>query len=251
MRDFFCGLDHILLVADVNQPILHKHWAKHIAISLGDRIEATVGGNEIICNGIMINSNVMHGVSCASQRHLVFSFEDISGISREIGRKYLSKNDYYLMDQATVDKVRELFNLYSPVDNVGNYYKFYDGVLDLLGLACGRSGISDGRIVRAVDLIREKKEIDHDIVGEVLGSIHVSRSRLSHLFKEQARISLSSYLAMVKLEKAYKYITDGSSVTDAALMAGFDSASHFAATSRSMIGLSARNMIDNSIFVAV
>ena len=62
---------------------------------------------------------------------------------------------------------------------------------------------------------------------------------------------LNSYLAMIKLEKAYRYLLDGNSVTDAALMAGFNSASHFAVTSKSMTGLSAGNMSRSGIFITV
>lgn len=90
MHDIYFGIDHILSVADFNQPDIHKHWAKHIAIGLDHSIEIIVKNEKIVCEGIIINSNVMHTIYCNSQRHFVFSFEDASNIAREIKKKNIS-----------------------------------------------------------------------------------------------------------------------------------------------------------------
>ncbi len=106
-----------------------------------------------------------------------------------------------MLDQATVDQVKEAFTLHDPLSNLKSYYQFYDSMLDLLGLPCDQDIPQDGRIIRAVNLIKGKEEIGYDIIGDILRATHISQSRLSHLFKEQAGMPLNSYLAMIKLEK--------------------------------------------------
>lgn len=251
MHDIYFGIDHILSVADFNQPDLHKHWAKHIAIVLDNSIEFIVGNKKIVSGGIIINSNVMHTICCNSQRYFVFSFEEASNIAREIEKKYLLKSDYCLLDHTVIESVRQKFDVKSLKISKESYLETYYEILHVLGLHHNRFLIHDKRIIQVLDFIKEREEIDHNTIKEILELIHVSQSRLSHLFKEQAGTPLNSYLAMMKLEKAYQYLFRGNSVTDAALMAGFDSASHFAATSKNMIGLSAKSMSHSSNFIIV
>lgn len=251
MHDFYFGVDHILSVADFNQPDLHKHWAKHIAIGLDNPIEFIVGNKKIVSDGIIINSNIMHTICCNSQRHFVFSFEEASNISREIGKKYLLKSNYCPLDNTVIESIRQKFDVKSLKISKKSYFKTYNEMLNILGLHHNQFMINDERIIQVLDFIKGREEIDHNTINEILELIHVSQSRLSHLFKEQVGTPLNSYLAMMKLEKAYQYLFRGNSVTDAALMAGFDSASHFAATSKNMIGLSAKSMSHSSNFIIV
>lgn len=242
MRHIYLGSDHILSVTDFNQPDLHKHWAKHVAISLEQKIEVVVEKNKIRCNGIIINSNVVHAVSCISQKHLVFTFEEASNIAKEIDRKYLLKSNFYLLDESLVENIKREFYLHDMVNIAKDYYQTYNSILNLLGLQRNQSSINDARINQALEIIRRKEEINNNVIPEILKMINISQSRLSHLFKEQVGVSLNSYLVMIKLEKAYRYISEGQNFTNAALMAGFDSASHFASTSKYMIGFSAKKI---------
>ncbi|MDZ7548901.1 helix-turn-helix transcriptional regulator, partial [Clostridium perfringens] len=78
-----------------------------------------------------------------------------------------------------------------------------------------------------------------------------SESRISHLFKKQIGIPLKSYIVLCNLKKAYIYLLDNGSITDAAMKAGFDSPSHFAYTSKKLTGMSAKNIRKDSVFLKV
>jgi methylphosphotriester-DNA--protein-cysteine methyltransferase len=64
-------------------------------------------------------------------------------------------------------------------------------------------------------------------------------------------IPLKSYLTLHQLEKAYQDILNGNSITDAAMNAGFDSPSHFAATVKRLMGLPTRRALKDSRFLKV
>lgn len=56
---------------------------------------------------------------------------------------------------------------------------------------------------------------------------------------------------MDKLQKAFYLILHGMDITTAALEAGFDSPSHLAATSKRLLGMSAREIKKDSVFLKV
>jgi AraC-like DNA-binding protein len=81
-------------------------------------------------------------------------------------------------------------------------------------------------------------EIPENAVPLLCQKVYLSQSRLSHLFKEVTGISLSRYLAMEKMRKGYIHFQKHGNITEAAMHAGFDSPSHFAATCKRMFGIS-------------
>lgn len=82
-------------------------------------------------------------------------------------------------------------------------------------------------------------------------SVCLSSSRLSHLFRKQIGIPLKSYLLFHQLEKAFEALLNGTNVSGAAMLAGFDSPSHFAATVKKWMGISAHASIKDSEFLKV
>ncbi|WP_372238253.1 helix-turn-helix domain-containing protein [Paenibacillus sp. FSL R7-0273] len=122
--------------------------------------------------------------------------------------------------------------------------------MKLFGLDNVQTGISDTRIQDLITLIRDCRDSEHS-VGEFANQLGLSGSRLSHLFKENTGTSLSGYIVLHKLQKAVYLIFNGAPITEAAMEAGFDSPSHFAATSKRMLGMSAREIRRDSVFLKV
>ena len=108
----------------------------------------------------------------------------------------------------------------------------------------------DGRIIDFLNKLEDCSCFDHS-VDRFAEELSVSTSRLSHLFSEQVGISLKSYLTLHQLERAYQDILEGSGITEAAMNAGFDSPSHFAATVKRLMGLPTRRTLKDSRFLKV
>ncbi|MCW6078012.1 helix-turn-helix domain-containing protein [Clostridium sporogenes] len=98
------------------------------------------------------------------------------------------------------------------------------------------------RIEKILSYISGLKTIEHSIVDDLTKQIYLSKSRLLHLFREQTGMTLHSYLAFEKLRKTYKYFCEGRNITEACMLAGFDSASHCASTCKRMFGISLRDV---------
>lgn len=78
---------------------------------------------------------------------------------------------------------------------------------------------------------------------EIAARVYLSESRLTHLFKENAGISLKSYLVIRRLEKAYRFITSGGRMTRAAHESGFASSAHLAYTCKKLTGISVSEVL--------
>ena len=78
----------------------------------------------------------------------------------------------------------------------------------------------------------------HHFPSSISRAVCLSESRLSHLFKQEAGISLHLYLSNMKLERAFYLIPTGKPMTAICMEAGFSSPSHMSDISRKLYGLS-------------
>lgn len=106
------------------------------------------------------------------------------------------------------------------------------------------------RSIELLELLQNCDCYDHTIEN-FSKKVYLSSSRLSHLFREQIGVPLKSYILFHQLERAFTALLNGSNITDAAMIAGFDSPSHFAATVKKWMGMSVSASIKDSEFLKV
>ncbi len=237
MSKIFKSYDSMMILADYKNPEPHKHLAAHIIISLGGEMEWKIEKENVKCRGICIDSNIIHTGVMSKEGSIVFLFTEISRYAASIKKKYLKGNPYVVLNDDVVDRM------------VKEYQKHDDGkeILDAKLLAqCGVDNLDNNeyeeRIEKILTYINELKTIEHSIVDDLCNQVYVSKSRLSHLFKEQTGMTLHSYLAFEKLHKTYGYFCEGRNITDACILAGFDSSSHCSSTCKRMFGISLRDV---------
>jgi len=246
MTDIFCAIDHILLYADYSDPQIHRHWAKHIFISLNGQMNCIIEGQKVECEGIMLSSNVFHTIE-SKGKVLVYLFDETTDVAKIMEETYLKNSKYKVIKLSEVQKVRAVWNeSMSNLNNFknisGSYLNTHKKVLEVIKLDTTRSYIDDDRIKKALHLLWNRKGIDEGIIEELAKMVFLSQSRFSHLFKEQTNIPLNSYLVIMKAVKAYQYMLEGKSITEASIHAGFNSPSHFATTSKSIFGINANEL---------
>lgn len=67
-------------------------------------------------------------------------------------------------------------------------------------------------------------------------------------FREQVGILLKSYIQFHQMQKAFLTLLNGKNITEAAMLAGFDTPSHFAAVTKRMMGMPASISLEDSVF---
>ena len=94
---------------------------------------------------------------------------------------------------------------------------------------------ADPRILRAIDLIRERLDDRVTLTG-LAKELNVSPSRLRHLFVEEVGLPFRTYVLWQRLQRVLSGIGT-ENLTHAALAAGFADAAHMTRTFHRMLGL--------------
>ncbi len=94
------------------------------------------------------------------------------------------------------------------------------------------------RALEAAAYMKSAPALEQLTIRNVARAVHLSPSRLTHLFRRDTGISPSLYLANLKLERAFYLLDTGRSLTQVCMDAGFATPSHMADTSRKLYGMS-------------
>jgi len=93
------------------------------------------------------------------------------------------------------------------------------------------------RVRSLLRTIRENGVGDGTSLRYLASTVGLSPSRLMHVFTSSLGIPLRPYLAWMRVQHAAIGIVTGSSLSDAALAAGFSDAAHMSRTFRRMLGI--------------
>jgi AraC-like DNA-binding protein len=74
-------------------------------------------------------------------------------------------------------------------------------------------------------------------VEALADSIHLSPTRLVHLFKEQTGVPIRRFRQWHRMKAVAALVAAGENLTDAALNAGFSDSAHFSRAFRNMFGM--------------
>lgn len=233
MTDTLFEYDHILMRSEYRTPDIHSHIALHLIVGLGGGLHCMAAGDEFDAEAVFIASDVPHTAYSDSGEMLVFLFDSTSRYAYEINRRFLHGDSYACLDPERVKNIISLWKAHQ--DSVCDA----DGaILEYLSLSKSGEVKLDERVAEVLAILKELDEVPKDAVSCLCSRVCLSGSRLSHLFKENLGISLSRYLAWEKMRKGYIHYRQTGNITEAAMRAGFDSPSHFAATCKRMFGIS-------------
>lgn len=223
--------DHILLFSE-KTPNKHKHFAKHLIFGVDGNLECAIGDKKVICRGICIESNVLHTVLTQNTKRIILLIDETSEIACSISYKFLRGQKYKIIDEEIVNQVSTYYYKYKDTEELDKK------ILSICDIQNFAQVTYDDRVIKVIDEIDRTESIQKDIFDKLSNIACLSQSRLSHLFREQVKISLASFLVMAKMHKTYNYYMRGENLTTASIHAGFDSSSHFSATCKKMFGLS-------------
>jgi len=242
LKEAFWSFDHLLISKSYNNPLPHRHFAKHLIFGVNGYFECVVEGASVYCNGVCIDSNIEHTVNHDGCELLVFLFEGTSNLAAELDEKFLKGKAFCLIHEELSLKVSE-----QRKNNYDDSRKLDEAILSACNIKNDVSPKYDDRIYQILEGIYKMEGIYENTIGMLCDSVCLSRSRVSHLFKKQVGVSLSSYLVFEKMRKAFTYIAAGENITTASARAGFSSPSHFSNVCKKMFGLPFTDFIKTTV----
>lgn len=248
MNRIYWDIDKIAMLTDCMNASAHKHGMIQFFLCLEGEMEIKVVGEKITCSGIIVNKNVRHAFKANGKRHLTIVYEPASEIGKKVS-EMLEENAYLLLGKRDADKLKNAALPMSAGQDKTSYQSFMRSMKECFGIKHDKE-LFDERITKLFTLL-EHCDCDEHEIEHYASEVCLSPSRLSHLFSEQVGISLKSYLTLHQLERAFQDLIAGKKITEAAMNAGFDSPSHFAATVKKWMGLSAGKTLKDSEFLKV
>jgi AraC-like DNA-binding protein len=233
MTDILFENDHILIRSEYRTPDIHKHLAAHMAIGLNGELDCIVRDVHFRCTGLFIASDVEHTIYAQTGDLLLFLLDTTSEMAKCIEEKFLHGSDYALLDKSTAGRMADIWT-----DAKDNLKQADSRLLEAGGITTGNAAVTDERVQKIISFLEDSNTVPENIMELLCKEACLSESRLSHLFKEQMGIALGRYLVLEKMKKGYLHYYNTGNITEAALNAGFDSPSHFAATCKRMFGIS-------------
>lgn len=208
------------------------HYGSVHCLIIGLDATFTVGGahtaTDVRC--ALIPPRVPHGIE-QGDGHMLFCFLD-SGSPRYPGcrERMIDRSGQIALGHRNFDELVTEAALPEPDPE------------KLLTIICGSGGIIDPRIVAATKIILADPARAVSAT-DLARQVHLSTSRLLHLFSAQAGTSFRRYRIWARMLAVGRAVTAGATLTDAAVDAGFSDPSHFADTFHSMFGISATQLL--------
>lgn len=194
-------------------------------MSRNGELNCVVNHDHFKCVGICIASREVHTIENKQEDTFVMLIEETSELSQILENRYLNGKPYAVIEE-------------SVLKNILSIEEADKQVLSQCAQFTPEKAAYDDRISDVLRQIESRESIEEHILSELCSVACLSQSRLSHLFREQVKISLASYLVMAKMKKVLQYVQNGENITEASVHAGFNGSSHFAATCKKMFGIS-------------
>ena len=108
----------------------------------------------------------------------------------------------------------------------------------------------DGRIQRVIRLMKEDLSRSYSM-NELAEHVNLSPTRLVHLFKEEVGVPIRRFRQWHRMRVVAALIAEDSTLTDAALGAGFADSSHFSRAFRNMFGITPSSVFGRAANVQI
>jgi len=248
MNRIYWDKDSIGIVTDHIDAALHSHPVMQLFLSIEGLLDIEVSGEMLSCRCVVVEKDILHAFNTKGKPHFSLIIPPTTELAEQLCRK-MNDLGYLICDRAEMKNIQQQAQCLVQNHSVQGYQAFMKQLLMFLG-AEQKTPAYDDRITELLSFLDECSCDDHAI-SQFAYKVALSPSRLSHLFKEQTGVPLKSYITLHQMERAFIGLLGGKSVTEAALNAGFDTPSHFAATTKRLMGMSASLSLKDSEFLKV
>jgi AraC-like DNA-binding protein len=205
----------------------HCHHAIQLAVSFDGPFELTLDDRRLLARAVLIPSGEPHAFQ-TSDRRIFYALVEPLG-SRGTGlaqraRELLGRDLADLIPIAT-----------EPAPEPHSLVGYADRLIGSLTAPCLTPPLSPHVISALAYLDRALQ--DRPRLDEAAHAACISPSRLTHLFSAQVGIPFRRFVLWLRLRRASEYAWAGSSLTQAALAAGFSDLPHLTRVCKSTFGV--------------
>ena len=216
---------------------LHRHHAAQLCVSLDAALKIPVSrsGEMLEVSGVFIPPDHPHQIDAGDARILALYLEPESDEYGQIMRPFrIGAQDALVPLTVSSAGLTDICRLFEAGGDANSAWSTCVSALGL-GLPTAFAAGRDPRIEQVIDMIRGEPSRSHS-VKRLANAVHLSPSRLIHLFREQIGIPIRRFTVWTRVREVIRLVVDGTSLTDAAHAAGFSDAAHMSNSFRRMFG---------------
>lgn len=219
------------------QSDFHQHHSIAVVLSFGKAFRITEAEKEPeVYWAALIPGDFSYSLSTDENDYAVFIHLDpYSDIGLSLA---LEKNRVYGFDRTVFLSILEKYKLWLKSEESSE--QAIQGLLNdtVAALKDAHSGTRkiDRRILECIHYLR-KSGTDNYSIKDAAERASLSKSRFSHLFREQTGVIFRQFVLHCKLVKSLKSIYNNENLTEAAFFGGFSDQPHFNKTFRKSFGI--------------
>ncbi len=221
----------------------HAHHAIQVSLALDGPVRLRAGGDAHWTEylGAMVPPHVPHEFEAIGNITATIFCEPESATGRRLLDRFGTAGVAALPDDEVVPLAAHLNSVYasSQPDDVLNAAA--RDVLDGLAGRVERVAAPDARVAKALAEIARRLDQPFSL-NDIADAVHISPSRLRHLFVQETGMAFRPYVLWLRLQHALERAVAGSSWTEAAHSAHFADLAHLSRTFRRMYGMAPMSM---------
>jgi AraC-like DNA-binding protein len=216
---------------------LHAHHAMHFVLALDGplRVRTSQRGRWAKAAGLLTSPDSPHAIDARGVEMLVIFFDPESDVgaalwpAMQVPLRLISEGE-----RAELLRGVEDFRSMESAEAA----RWAGQAATTLGLTPrGTKRVLHPDVRRLLERLRSSGVDDDTSLEGLAKAVGLSPSRLMHVFTESVGIALRPYLSWLRVQRAACAILAGTSLTDAAHLAGFADAAHMGRTFRRRLGL--------------
>lgn len=245
--------DHYLLyVGSSFETVLHCHHAAQVCIGLEQTFQLLDTGKQVeTFRAVVIAANAKHKLA-ASKTPIATLFLDVqSEVYKALSRQYRLNLDRPF--QALNISKELLINLsrlhqghfpWREAKNISNQI--------ISEITCHQHLATklDPRVMTVLQQLNSHTESQIPL-DELAAMVHLSPSRLAHLFKSEVGTTIRRYSLWSRLRVAMEYAIENESLTQGAYHAGFTDSAHFSKVFKQMYGINPSAIVNKQFPIEV
>ncbi|MGV9823861.1 helix-turn-helix transcriptional regulator [Nocardia xishanensis] len=262
----------LVIVGQIGTAALHAHHTVQVIVAAEDMVLADRAGEHVVCRAAVVPPDVAHavvrGASHGALVHLepepesapgarwaaaVHPRDSAHGWSRAAAELRLDVLGEWLRAEQGVDRgaSAEQRVAEGPADVPAHGLftdeaaAFVDWVRSAIAskseaewLRVGAAGetVRHPAVAEVLRLLPERISAGPVRLAELARAVHLSESRLAHVFSAELGLPFRPYLRWLRMQRAAELLAAGHSLTEVAHQAGFADSAHLTRVCRSMFG---------------
>jgi AraC-like DNA-binding protein len=220
----------------------HHHSALQLSVGLDGAPRVRLNGLWESARGVLIDSGTVHAFDCAGMMTAIGWVEVESAAGRRLRTEILRGRQFAILEEPCIEAIALTIGRAAPAETACADARacWRDSLRALLPDLPDEAQV-DKRIGAVLDHLRGAPSPPPSVT-ELARLVHLSESRLQHVFREQVGVPIRRYLLWHRYLTAMRHLADGASATDAAHAAGFADSAHFTRTARTMNGFTPTKM---------